>query len=184
MDSQAQCTSGDDSCWSTYSLCSTKYSDGFSQYIATGAIAGTTTFYGYYFGSAIFSSSLISAASYSSLWTYTAEPPCCGPCSLNGGLVQVYVWPNTTSDNSSVTATGTFGENTPAAIAATKHQSLIYTTVSSGFTLYVPPTSPFLTIYKFLNCIPVLHLQSTLRSSHLLPPISAVLWGHPMQILL
>ena len=71
--------------------------------MATGIITGITTGHGYSSsyqgGGGTGPARPISLATYSPLRTYRPYRPCCGPCSLNGGTVQVYVWPTTTNSN-------------------------------------------------------------------------------------
>lgn len=100
--------------------------------MATGIITGVTKIYAHHWagrGYPTESSSLMTVPSYNTPWRYTGKPPCCGPCSLDGGTVQVYVWPGTETSNRSITATA----------ASSKNQSLERILVSNGFTLYVIP---------------------------------------------
>lgn len=132
------CSPGSNDCSTSASLCSTRYSNELVQYMTTGIITGSTDLMGYFTGKdGGFSTSWVSAASYSPNWEYTSKPPCCSHCTLQGGTVQVYVWPSTQGVNHSISATA----------ASNNNQSVVHTLVSDGFTLYVS--------FKLLKRIPL-----------------------------
>ncbi len=124
-------------CNTLNSLCSTQFSTDFLQYIATGTVTGTTSISGYYPDSKNLgmTGSLVSASSYNPSWKYTAKPPCCGSCSLDGGTVQVYVWPSTDATKPSAIAAGAADKNQSATVTSSRNQTA-RTLVSDGFTLY------------------------------------------------
>lgn len=81
-------------------------------------------------------------ASYVSDFTYTAAPPCCSACTLFGGNVEVFYWPQST--------TSVF------------HNASVSTMVNkAGFTLYV---SPELSHFILINTWEALRHQFMLLS--------------------
>ena len=125
--------------------CSIQYSTDLAQHFVTGNIAGAINIYGY--GSltktgVVNSRSLISAtswlitaAAYSPPWTYTPRPPCCGGCALNGGTVQMFVWPQSMNTNHSTYALAARHNAEVATPVLNKTDSVTSTLISNGYTL-------------------------------------------------
>ena len=137
------CASGDSGCSTLSSLCSTQFETELSHFLTTGRKNTTTSFYGYHETGGVYIPSWITAASYDPSWKYTGTSPCCGSCSIDGGTVEVYVWPATDDSNRSTATVAPLNSNQSAHFPLHQNHSIAGTLVSDGFTLYVGPNVPF-----------------------------------------